>query len=180
MSAVSDHTLEWNDRLQDWLDGDANPSEAAAVQQHMTDCEECRSVLSDLRALDASLRRAAPPIALDERFDARLFASIDTIDETQRIAARQRLERELQENLQALARSWRRTLMFVIPGVIGGIALAFALTGYFLSADAAQPFIASAETLSGGNTRVAEAALKALLGATIGVIVARWLAAAAE
>lgn len=180
MSAVPDHTFEWSERLQDLLDGDATASEIAAVERHLASCEECRSLLADLRALDASLQRAAPPIALDERFDERLYSQIHAIDDAQRVAARQRVERELQENLRALTRSWRRTLAFVIPGVIAGVALAFALTGYFFSADAVQPLMENAEALSRGHTEIFEAGLTALLGATIGAFVARWLASVAE
>ena len=180
MSAGLNHTFEWSDRLQDLLDGDASPSEVAAVERHLASCDECRSLLADLRALDASLQQAAPPLALNERFDERLYARLDAIDDTQRAAARQRIERELQESLRALSRSWRRTLAFVIPGVIAGLALAFALSGYFLSADAVQPLMENAEALSRGHTQLFEAGLTALLGATIGAFVARWLASVAE
>ena len=51
------------------------------------------------------------------------------IDESQRAEARRRLEQELQQNLQALARGWRRALLFIVPGVIAGIALASASRG---------------------------------------------------
>ncbi len=37
------------------------------------------------------------------------------------------IEQELQQNLHALARGWRRALLFVVPGVVAGVALAFAL-----------------------------------------------------
>ena len=60
-------------------------------------------------------------------FDAKIFAQLDAIDETKRAEARRRLEQELQQNLQALARGWRRALLFVVPGVVAGVALAFAL-----------------------------------------------------
>jgi anti-sigma factor RsiW len=180
MSADPDHNFEWGDRLQDLLDGDASPSDVAAVERHLASCEQCRALLGDLRSLDESLQLAAPPIALDERFDERLYARIHDIDESQRVAARQRVERELQENLRSLTRSWRRTLAFVVPGVVAGVALAFALTGYFLSADAVQPLMQNAEALSRGHTEIFEAGLPALLGATIGAFVARWLASVAE
>jgi anti-sigma factor RsiW len=180
MSADPNHTFEWSDRLQDLLDGDASPSEAAATARHVDACGECSTLLAELRELDASLQRAAPPMTLDARFDERLYAQIHAIDGAQRIAARERIERELQENLRALSQSWRRTLAFVIPGVIAGIALAFALAGYFFSADSVQPLMESAEALSRGRTPLFEAGFTALLGATIGAFVARWLASVAE
>jgi hypothetical protein len=55
-----------------------------------------------------------------------------------------------------------------------------ALTGYFFSADAVRPLIENAEALSRGYTEIFEAGLTALLGATIGALVARWLASVAE
>ena len=180
MSADPNHTFEWSERLQDLLDGDANPSEATAIERHLAACDECRSLLAELRELDASLQRAAPSVALDERFDERLYARIAAIDDAQRAAARERIERELHENLQALSHSWRRTLAFVIPGVIAGIALAFALSGYLFSADSVQPLMESAEALSRGHTPLFEAGFTALLGATIGAFVAHWLASVAE
>ena len=67
------------------------------------------------RQLDRSLRSAAPRLALDDAFDAKLFAQIDAIDDSKRAEARQRIEQELQQNLQALARGWRRALLFIVP-----------------------------------------------------------------
>ena len=107
-SAASDHHLEWNDRLQDWLDGDLSAADEAALQAHMADCALCRARADELRELDFSLSTAAPRLALDAAFDARLFAQIDAIDDSKRAEARQRMERELQQNLQALARVFLR------------------------------------------------------------------------
>lgn len=180
MTPEQEHTLLWNDRLQDWLDGDVDPADGAALESHLADCDLCQQRMAELEQLDEALRRASPPIELDESFDRRLFAQIDTIDETQRAAARQRVEQELHENLRALSRSWRRTLAFVVPGVVAGIALAFALTGYFLSAEATQTLVAGAENLARDNFGLIDALSTTLLGAAIGAGVARWLAAVAE
>lgn len=180
MTPEQEHTLLWNDRLQDWLDGDVDRSDGPAFESHLAHCDLCQQRLAEFEDLDEALQRAAPPIALDESFDRRLFAQIDTVDEAQRAAARQRVEQELHENLRTLSRSWRRTLAFVVPGVIAGIALAFALTGYFLSADATQSLIAGAENLSRGHSGLIDIILTTTLGAAIGAGVARWLALVAE
>ena len=125
-TATREHQLAWNDRLQDWLDGDLDAADAAALQAHMADCALCRARAAELQELDGKLRSAAPRLALDDAFDAKIFAQIDAIDDSQRAAARHRLEQELQQNLQTLARGWRRALLFVVPGVIAGVALALA------------------------------------------------------
>ena len=74
-SAAREHQLEWNDRLQDWLDGDLDATETAALQAHMADCASCRARAEELQQLDRSLCRvgatggqrgfsfvAAPPV----------------------------------------------------------------------------------------------------------------------
>ena len=130
--------------------------------------------------LDEALGRAAPRIALDASFDRVCSRRVDAIDESQKAAARRRVEEELHENLRALSRGWRRTLAFVLPGVIAGIALAFTLTGYFLSADATQPLVEGAENLARGNAGLVHLLITTILGASIGAGVARWLASVAE
>ena len=117
--AIAEHQLEWNDRLQDWLDGDIDGTDSAAVESHLADCGICQQQLAAFEALDKELFSAAPAPGLSAGFDQRLFAQIDAIDETQRVAARRRAEEELQENLRALSRGWRRTLAFIVPGVVG-------------------------------------------------------------
>jgi anti-sigma factor RsiW len=180
MTPEQEHSLRWNDRLQDWLDGDVDREDGAAFETHLAGCEICQQQVAEFELLDGALRRAAPRIALTESFDRRLFEQIDTIDEAQRAAARQRVEQELRENMRALSRSWRRTLAFVIPGIVAGIALALALTGSFLSSDATQALVDNAESLSRGNSGLVDVALISVLGASIGAVIARWLASVAE
>jgi anti-sigma factor RsiW len=180
MTPEQEHSLFWNDRLQDWLDGDIELQDSGAFESHLARCERCQQQLAEFELLDGALRKAAPRIALTESFDARLFEQIDTIDEAQRTAARQRVEQELRENLRALSRSWRRTLAFVIPGIVAGIALALALAGSFLSSDVTQTLVDNAENLSRSNSGLIDVALISVLGASIGAVVARWLASVAE
>jgi anti-sigma factor RsiW len=80
------HDIEWNDRLQDWLDGDLDAADAAALQAHMAGCAACRARADELQALDRSLRSAAPRLALDDAFDAELFAQIEAVDESKGVA----------------------------------------------------------------------------------------------
>ena len=180
-TAALEHQLAWNDRLQDWLDGDQSPAETAALQAHMADCAMCRARAAELQELDSKLRSAAPRLALDDSFDAKLFAQIDAIDDSQRAEARRRIEQELQQNLQALASGWRRALLFVVPGVIAGVALALGLAWWLADADLMRTLIAqSAAEFGSNNSGQVQLITMTMLGAGIGGVIARWLASVAE
>jgi anti-sigma factor RsiW len=191
MSATADHDERWSDRLLDWVDGDRDPADAAQFEAHRAGCTSCQERLRELAELDASLRAALPSVSLDAAFDEGIFARIDAMDENQRVAARRRAEQEFRENLQSLSRDWKRTLGFVIPGVVAGIALAFALTGWFGDTGVTQAVVAESsqgfmridglrDVLGGDIGAMVRMVLTATLGAGIGLIVARWLAASAE
>lgn len=173
--AIAEHQLEWNDRLQDWLDGDIDGTDSAAVESHLADCGICQQQLAAFEALDKELFSAAPAPGLSAGFDQRLFAQIDAIDETQRAAARRRAEEELQENLRALSRGWRRTLAFIVPGVVGGIALALTLASYLDSSGVAGQIAAEGAQL-GGNANLIQTLVIAAMGAGIGGLMAGWMA----
>ena len=175
------HHLEWNDRLQDWLDGDLDAADAAALQAHIADCAACRARADELQSLDRSLRSAAPRLVLDDAFDAKLFAQIDAIDDSKRAETRQRIEQELQQNLQALARGWRRALLFIVPGVIAGVALAFALAWWLTDAGVMHTLIVqSAAEFGSDNSGQVRLIATTLLGAGLGGLLARWLASVVE
>jgi anti-sigma factor RsiW len=177
--AVSDHQLDWNDRLQDWLDGDFSEG-GAEVEKHLMSCEICQEQLAAMQALDTSLVSELPQLRLDASFDARVFGQIDKMDEARRAAARQLAEEERRRNLDALARSWRRSLAFVLPGILGGIALAFALAGYLDASDLTAKLAQQGASELGGNANVIHYLLTALLGAAFGGVMARWLSSAGE
>ena len=179
-SHAREHQLAWNDRLQDWLDGDLSASEVAALQAHMADCAMCRARAEELRELDSNLANAAPRLALDAAFDAKLFAQIDAIDETQRAEARRRIEQELQQNLQALARGWRRALLFIIPGAIAGLALAFGLASWLSDASVMQQLVSESAKLGSSNSDQVHLIATTVLGAGLGGMIARWLASVVE
>lgn len=180
-SAAQEHHLEWNDRLQDWLDGDFDGADAAALEAHMAGCALCSARAEQLQELDSSLVSAAPRLALDSAFDAKLFAQLDAIDETKRAEARRRVEQELQRDLRTLARGWHRALLFMVPGVVAGIALALGLASWLSDANVMHTLIVqSAAEFGPGNTSQVQLIAMAVLGASVGGVVARWLASVAE
>ena len=180
-SAALEHELAWNDRLQDWLDGDLDAAAEATLQAHLADCAMCRARADELQALDESLQTATPRLALDHSFDARLFAQIEAVDDSKRAAQRQRIEQELQQNLQALKRGWRRALLFIVPGVIAGIALAFALAWWLNDAGLMRTLIVqSAAEFGSNNSSQVQLIAMTLLGAGLGGTLARWLASVVE
>jgi anti-sigma factor RsiW len=175
------HSEEWDGQLQDWLDGELNTAESAVFEAHLAGCGECQQTVEALERLDSSLVEATPPMALDKAFDQRLFAQIDAIDETKRAEARRRLEAEWQQQMHALSRNWKRTLAFLIPGVIAGIALAFAVMAWLDSSGVTSNLVAqgSAE-LGTGSTDLLRMGLTGFFGAALGMVVAPWLARLAE
>lgn len=176
----SDHT-QWDDSLQDWLDGELDQADGAAFEAHLSDCARCQRNLAALEELDAGLIEAAPAIRLGSDFDAKLFARIDAIDESERVAARRRLEQEWQQQMQSLARNWRRTLAFVIPGIIGGIMLALALMSWLDSSGITSHLAAQgAAELGGGSIDYLRLGISAVVGAAFGMLVAPWLARLAD
>lgn len=180
MTENEQHHLEWNDRLQDWLDGDLRDADAAALEAHLAQCQLCSVRLEELSQLDRTLQLNAPQISLDTSFDERLFAQIDRIDESKRAEARRRVEQELQQNLSELSRGWRRALAFVIPGVIAGIALAFALSSWLDDSGLTRTIAIEGADQLGGSSDTIQLVLTTLLGAGLGLGIARWLAGVAE
>jgi anti-sigma factor RsiW len=180
-SATREHDLAWNDRLQDWLDGDLDPTEAATLQAHMSGCASCRARAEELQALDRSLVSALPRLALDDAFDARIFAQLDAIDESKRADTRRRMEQELQQNLRALARGWRRSVLVILSGVVAGVALALGLASWLSDASLMHTLIArSAAEFGPGNSAQVQVIAMTLLGAGVGGVIARWLATVVE
>lgn len=180
LSAAHEHHLEWSDRLQDWLDGDLGAADAAALQAHMADCALCRTRAEELQELDRSLVSAAPRLALDDAFDAKIFAQIEAMDDSKRAEARRRVEVELEQNLQVLARGWRRALLFIAPGVVAGIALAFGLATWLNDASLMQTLVTESAKLGSSNSGQVHLIVTAVLGAGLGGMIARWLASVVE
>jgi anti-sigma factor RsiW len=179
--ARADHVLEWSDRLQDWLDGELDSAGVTAFETHLAGCEICQQSVEQLEQLDAMLVEAAPSLELDENFDRRLLAQIEQIDEKGRAEARRRIEQELQQQLSELRRGWKRTLAFVIPGIVAGIAIAFALAAWLDNSGVTSTLVAegSAE-LGRGSADFIRLGVTSIVGAALGMLVAPWLARLSE
>jgi anti-sigma factor RsiW len=177
----SRHSQEWNDRLQDWLDGELNSADTAAFEAHLKACAECQQSVQELEELDTALVAATPALQLDTAFDAQLFAKIEAIDDSKRAEARRQIEQEWQQQLQALSRNWRRTLAFVIPGVVAGIAIAFAAAGWLDSSGVTDSLVAQgAAELGGRSVDFLRIGVTSVVGAALGMLVAPWLARLAD
>jgi len=175
------HSEQWDIRLQDWLDGELNEADSAALEAHLAGCGTCQQSLAALEKLDVGLVAATPPLQLDQTFDQRLFAQIQAIDDSKRAEARRRLELEWQQQMHALSRNWKRTLAFVIPGVIAGIALAFALLAWLDSSGITSNLVAQGTAeLGSGSRDLLRVGLTGVIGAALGALVAPWLARLAE
>lgn len=180
MKQPNDHS-HWDDALQDWLDGELNDAESAAFEAHLAACGLCQRSLPEFEELDEALAESAPQLKLDAKFDQALFAQIDAIDESKRLEARRRLEQEWQEQMQSLSRNWRRTLAFVIPGIIGGIVLAVALMSWLDSSGITSNLVAQgAAELGGRSIDYLRVSITAVVGAAFGMLIAPWLARLAD
>jgi anti-sigma factor RsiW len=180
MKQPNDHT-QWDDALQDWLDGELNDANSAAFEAHLAACGLCQRSLPEFEELDEALVEATPPMQLSVAFDQNLLAQIDAIDESKRLEARRRLELEWQQQMQSLSRNWRRTLAFVIPGIIGGIVLAVALMSWLDSSGITSNLVAQgAAELGGRSIDYLRLGITAVVGGALGTVVAPWLARLAD
>jgi anti-sigma factor RsiW len=180
MKQPNEHS-KWDDALQDWLDGELNDADSATFEAHLAACGLCQRSLPDFEQLDEALLEAAPPLKLDSHFDQALFAQIDAIDENKRLEARRRLEQEWQQQMQSLSRNWRRTLAFVLPGILGGIVLAMALMSWLDSSGITSSLVAQgAAELGGRSIDYLRVGITAVVGGAFGMLVAPWLARLAD
>jgi anti-sigma factor RsiW len=181
MKQPPDSHDKWDDSLQDWLDGELNGADMAAFEVHLAHCGKCQLTVGDFQELDQALVEATPSVALSGSFDQKLFAKIDAIDESKRIEARRRLEQEWQQQMQALARNWRRTLAFVVPGIIGGMVLAVALMTWLDSSGVTNSLVAQGAAEFGGQSiNYLRIGITGVVGAAFGMLLAPWLARLAD
>ena len=180
MKQPNEHS-QWDDALQDWLDGELNEAEGASFEAHLAACGLCQRNLPEFEELDEALIESAPQLKLDTNFDRALFAQIDAIDESKRLEARRRLEQEWQQQMQSLSRNWRRTLAFVIPGIVGGIMLAVALMSWLDSSGITNNLVAQgAAELGGRSIDYLRLGITSVVGAAFGMLIAPWLARLAD
>jgi len=80
-----DEHSQWDDVLQDWLDGELNDAASAAFEAHLAACGRCQRSLPEFERLEEALVESAPQLKLDANFDQALLAQIDAIDESKRM-----------------------------------------------------------------------------------------------
>lgn len=181
MNEIAQHDSEWNDRLQDLLDGDLSHGERAAVDAHLAGCTRCRSQFARLKRMDSMLRMQTEAPAPHAAFDQQLFARIHAMDARDTERARRRMEGELQQNLRSLSRSWRRNWISMLAGAAAGIASAFALLSWIDTAGIASAVAGAARSTTGfGTVGLLNTIIMMFVGAVIGAGVARWLVANAD
>lgn len=98
---------EWEDRLQDWIDGDLRADESEAVLAHAARCASRRARIDALCMLDNQLARSLPRLALDDDFNRRVLTVAASISRDL-ASARARLERDWLDQESALLRVRRR------------------------------------------------------------------------
>lgn len=80
------------ERLNEWLDGEMSSADAAAASRHVDACADCKTEVSRLKRLGASLFRAPAPVdpRATEAFVARVMARVeeDAVSPWERFAAR--------------------------------------------------------------------------------------------
>jgi anti-sigma factor RsiW len=180
--ANREHDLQWGERLQDWLDGDSTnstASEHAAFAKHLATCIECQNQIESFARLDANLTATLVAPALNAKFDERLLAQIQNINESQRAAARLRIKQEFDTSLQLLTQRRRRAWQLLIPGMIGGLAVALAVSAWLDTSHLTQLIVDGGVNEFGhGAANAVRLGLLTLIGAAIGLGLARWLAPA--
>ncbi len=128
MNVASTHAADWNDRLQDLVDGMLPRELRAVVQAHVTACDACRQQLELLHRLDESLGQALPAPRLGVEFDAGILQSIaDEPSVTPITIRKSRFEREHQFRVDNLKRGLRRQWRSSIPDLIAGAAVLAAM-----------------------------------------------------
>jgi len=122
LPGLPDHS-EWEERLQDWIDGELDPAAAAILDAHLTTCAICQSRRTALRAVDGTLARLIGQPRLDESFNRALLERASIEAQADQIAARARATQEQDRHLAALARQWRRSLGLLVLSVLAGTVL---------------------------------------------------------
>lgn len=113
---------EWEEKLQDSIDGDLDPGESVALNQHIAGCTACQAQRDALQALDAALAQSLLKETLSESFDHRVLERVST-ERADQATALARVEHEWQAHRAALSRQWRNALRSMILNTLAGVAL---------------------------------------------------------
>jgi predicted anti-sigma-YlaC factor YlaD len=119
--ALATHLSQWQDHLQDSLDGALVAAEQAKLDEHLSTCAECRAEQTKLLALHALFERQlgnAPTLSAD--FSARVLASVDEQEQARRAAAKVRAERDFQKRRQAFELDWRSLWQRHMGSIVAG------------------------------------------------------------
>jgi hypothetical protein len=101
----------WTERLSEYLDGELEPAERAAVARHLAKCAECAGVLADLRAVVASTALLA-----DEPPERDLWPAIRSRLPSRAAAAR--------PHSKVTRLAWQRRVVLSVPQLIAaGLAV---------------------------------------------------------
>jgi anti-sigma-K factor RskA len=104
---MSDHS-RWADDVGAYLLGALEPDEAAAFEQHLAGCEECRRDVADLRvaadALPVSVPIVSPPAALKDRIMAVVGQEAELLEAAGRPADRPPARTRRRRRLEWLSR----------------------------------------------------------------------------
>jgi anti-sigma factor RsiW len=109
----ADH-FEWDERLQDWIDGDLDPAASAVLEAHLAGCDACQARIQAFRAVDATLCASLARQTLPASFDRTVLAHVDGAANAVRAAARARLEQAWEAEIGAFSRQWRTAFRSMI------------------------------------------------------------------
>lgn len=181
MSDIEHHDFEWNDRLQDLIDGDVVGSARATIETHVGSCKRCRTQFNRLKKLDALLQAQVERPDPGAGFDSQVFARIDAFDAQAREAARRRIDREFKDNLERLTNDSRRRLFGVAGGATAGASLVVALIGWMNQTGVANALAgAASNSVGGGHTGTLHTFVMLAIGASVGALVSRWVTSTVE
>ena len=128
----STNHLDWEERLQDWIDRDLDPPDAATVEAHTAACGACLASLTAFRTVDASLAEALVAPALSANFDREVLERIERVSRADRSTLRARLERQWHAEMETFARQWRTALRTTILNLLLATTLLVAVQAHLL------------------------------------------------
>jgi anti-sigma factor (TIGR02949 family) len=105
-------------QVQAYFDGELDRVTAAAIEQHLATCEECRELLQELHQVRTLMREKVPKTVIPAQLRGRI---IDSLDQESRTVVR------MADRNAALPRRSRPFWIGVLSGV-GGSAVAAAVT----------------------------------------------------